>query len=69
MRTLPPVAGPAFADAALLRRCGIHIDALQLMSPEWSLKANLSGEIQTVLSLQPGPIIEEWTKLSLVSQV
>jgi len=29
------------------------------MSPEWSLKANLSGEIQTVLSLQPGPIIEE----------
>jgi len=43
----------------LFPKVGIQIAAWQPMSPEWSLKANLSGEIQTVLSLQLGPIIEE----------
>jgi len=57
--TLPTLPFPVFADAAFDCRCGILVAALQLISPDRSLKSSLRGGIQSALSPQPGPAIEE----------
>lgn len=64
MRTKPPLPFRVFADAASARSRGTLIAALQLMSPDRSFKATTMLKSLTGVSLQPGLIIEERTKLS-----
>ena len=51
VRTLPPFADAAIADAENTRVCGNFIGATQKFSPKRSLKLTLNNRIQKVLTL------------------
>ena len=59
MRTLPPFARAAIADAENARGRGMVLAVKQHESSEQSLKACLKGEIQSTISPQSGPTNEE----------
>lgn len=59
LRTEPPYARAAIADAENARGCGMVLAVKQHESSEQSLKACLKGEIQSTISPQSGPTNEE----------
>lgn len=67
LRTHPPFAGAANADAENLRHCSAKNSAAQRIFPMRSLNRAESGRIRTALSPRSGSTVEERTKRKFVA--